>query len=105
VCILSYSCLKVHEQNKLLFIKSGKYVRINMHVKCPCVLIQRRVKLLIWYNKLIVVQNKQMLYFIYTWLPKKSVKKGAQLYWFSHINPSINIFQHVKTGGGYRQLL
>ena len=45
-----------------------------------------------------------MLDFIYTWLPKKSVKK-AQLYWFSHINQSIKIFKHVKTGHGYRQLL
>ena len=54
-------------------------------------LIQRRVKLLMWYNKLIVMKYKRMLYFIYTSLPKKSVKK-AQLYWFSQINPSINKF-------------
>jgi len=54
-------------------------------------LIQRRVKLLILYNKLIVIQYKRMLHYIYTWLPKKSLKK-AQLNWFSQINPSINKF-------------
>jgi len=67
VCILSYSCLKVHKQNKLLLlIKSESMSELICMSNVSCIFNSEACKITNLINKLIVIQYKQMLNFIYT---------------------------------------